>query len=221
MRFTRGTLLATLALALTATAACGVRDTPTTAAPGTPSPTASADSGFGGSPTTPPTTAPTTSAPKPVRSSPSPTATKTRQPQVKDWADVVKPCPYEGQKVEILDAVHEDVTKDGIMDTIVTRSCEASTSYWANTVEVFKNTTEPRGAKRVGTLLEDVAKMDEPVVEQVLFNKGIIGIKAYGTSAKGARACPDLILFYRYEYTGGKFKRIWRDAGIKEECKLQ
>ncbi|GAB2605023.1 hypothetical protein Aab01nite_78850 [Paractinoplanes abujensis] len=225
MRFTRGTLLAALALAITATAACSPRDTPTTAAPGASATTATANTGFGGSPR--PTTTVTTEAPKPVKSEappatrPAPTATKTREPQLKDWAAAVKPCPYRGQKVEILDGGHEDVTKDGIMDTMVTRSCEASTSYWANTIEVFKNTTDPRGAERIGTLLEDVAEMDQPVVEQVLYNKGVIEIKAYGTSAKGAKACPDLILFYRYEYIGGKFKRTWRDQGFKDECKLQ
>ncbi|MCY1143046.1 hypothetical protein OWR29_34055 [Actinoplanes sp. Pm04-4] len=46
----------------------------------------------------------------------------------------------------------------------------------------------------------------------------MIGVKAYGTSTKGTRACPDLKLFYRYEFQGDGFKLAWRDWGPGEKC---
>ena len=36
------------------------------------------------------------------------------------------------------------------------------------------------------------------MVTGLSINAGMIGVKAYGTSPNGTRACPDLKLFYRY-----------------------
>ncbi|MBM2614446.1 hypothetical protein JIG36_02590 [Actinoplanes sp. LDG1-06] len=219
MRFTRGTLIlsTTAAVALFATSGCGPADKSAGAAPGPSATTAKAGTGFGGSPETSTPPAPTKSPEK--TEAPEPVATKIKKP-VPAWKDVVKPCPYEGQEPEIQKVVKKDATKDGVPDTLVVRSCEATTSYWASTIEVFDGTADPSRPKRIGTLLSDVFKKDQPVVTEVLLNKGIVGVKAYGTSEKAARACPDLILFYRYEFNGSGFDRIWRDAGVKQECRL-
>ncbi|MGK5683039.1 hypothetical protein [Actinoplanes sp. URMC 104] len=219
--------LALVAVAVTATAACDRGDDPVDAA-APPSATGTPDTGFGGSPATSPpatgapaevttvTVTPPTARSTPTRTKSTPSKAPARKPG--GWAAFVKPCPYEGQKAEIQGVVEQDVTEDGLAETLVTRSCEASTSYWHSTIEVFDGASDPAQPRRIGTLLEDVAKMDEPVVQKVTFNKGIVGVRAYGTSAKGEKACPDLTLFYRYEYTGSGFKRIWRDAGAAPEC---
>lgn len=105
-----------------------------------------------------------------------------------------------------------EVTTDGVADTLVTRSCEASTSYWASTVEIF----DGESSKRVGTLLEAAAKNDEPVVTGVTVTKGVITVKAYGTSLKGTKACPDLLLTYRWRYVENGFEELSRVAVDKK-----
>ena len=206
------TVLLLTALVAT-TAGCKRGGDAANAAP--PAPSNSVDSGFGSGPR------PTTPAPSPTTAKPTPTKTKPRptiKPVVPQWSAVTKPCPYDGQKVEIQDVVHEDVTRDGVADTLVTHSCEATTSYWASTIEVFDGSANPAKPERIGTLLEDVSNRDQPVVEQVTFTKGTVGVKAHGTSAKGSRACPDLLLTYRYEWKGRAFLLTSRDAEQNPEC---
>ncbi len=213
--------MALVALAVAAVAGGCAGRTDAGASPGPV--TGSADSGFGMSPDTP--------APSATRTTPTPAkrtvttakaspAPPTKTPQaVPDWADVVEPCPVAGQRVEIQRVLQADVTGDGLVDTMVARTCEASTSYWASTIEVFDGTADPRRPERIGApLLQERVKEDEPVVTDVSVNAGIIGIKAYGTSPKGTKACPDLTLFYRYEYSGRGFRLIWRDWGTSERC---
>ncbi|WP_127502548.1 hypothetical protein [Actinoplanes solisilvae] len=212
MRRERGLLIKTisiamLGLALAGTAACDAADKP--AGPAT-SPSnggqAGGDSKFGTSPTTPATAAPTTNAPT-TKSQPA----KTTPPKA-DWAKLVNKCPYPGQKVEIQKVTTADVTQDGTADTLVTRSCDASTSYWASTIEVF----DGESRKRLGTLLQD--DKEEPVVTSVAVAKNIVTVKAYGTTLKGTKSCPDLSLTYRYEYTGEGFTGLSREAVAKKRC---
>ena len=228
MEMQRGNVkVAVLALVIAVSAGCssggtsGAAPTTSTSVSGQP------DTGFGGVPrTSAPSSAPPTTEPavEPVKTTktaqPTPTPTKTRvqQGDFSDWVPYMKGCPYDNQDIVILAGTEVDVTKDGVRDTIITRSCEASTSYWASTIEIFKNTSNPIGAQRIGVLLEDVAKADEPVVQDVQIKKGIIEVTGYGTSAKGSKACPNLTLFYRYEYQGGGFKRIERTVGTAAEC---
>lgn len=217
MRRERGLLIKTisigmLALAPASTAGCDPAGKPASAAAGpSTGPTASADSKFGTIPTKPPTATPTT---KPPAATPpaKPQTVKTPSRPRTDWVKLVKKCPHPGQKVEIQKVKTADVTGDGTDDTLVTRGCEASTSYWPSTIEVFDGDSR----KRLGTLLE--GDVEEPVVTGVTVAEGVVTVKAYGTTLKGTKACPDLALTYRYEYAGDGFKRLSREAVAKKRC---
>ncbi|MBU2670366.1 hypothetical protein KOI35_43380 [Actinoplanes bogorensis] len=225
MEMQRGNLkVAVLALVVAVTAGCSSGgETPDAAPKTTTSASAQPDTGFGGVPrtsapsTTPPTTEP---AVEPVKTTKTATPTKrpTQAGDYSEWVPYMKGCPYDNQDIVIQAGTQVDVTKDGVRDTIITRTCEASTSYWASTIEIFKNTGNPIGAQRIGVLLEDVAKADEPVVQEVNIKNGVIEVIGYGTSAKGSKSCPNLTLNYRYEYQGGSFKRIQRTVGTSPEC---
>jgi hypothetical protein len=219
MDIQRGSALLT-AVAVLATAGCARGTTTHDAAPVT---TVSADSGFGKNPATGGAGAAATSRPTPDRTTGSPVRTTKSTPRTPDarpsWARLVQACPNKGQKTEIQQILEGDVTGDGRAETIVARTCEASTSYWPSTIEVFDGASDPLRPERIGEpLLAERHKEDEPVVTGLSINAGMIGVKAYGTSPKGTRACPDLKLFYRYEHQGDGFKLVWRDWGPGEKC---
>lgn len=204
------------AVAVLATTGCARATTAQDAPPAT---TVSADSGFGRNPATGGTGAGATSRPTPT----TPLRTTKAAPRTPDerpnWARLVQACPNRGQKTEIQQILEGDVTGDGRADTIVARTCEASTSYWPSTIEVFDGASDPLRPERIGDpLLTERHREDEPVVTGLSINAGMIGVKAYGTSPKGTRACPDLKLFYRYEHRGDGFELVWRDWGPGEKC---
>jgi hypothetical protein len=207
MRRERGILIKSLSigllgLALAGTAACGPVEKPANAST---NPTPSAGSGFGKGPASP--TPAATTATANTTKSPSPKVTKVK---TRDWAKLVKKCPNAGQKVEIQKVLQADVTQDGIADTLVTRGCEASTSYWPSTIEIFDGET----SKRYATLLEK--DVEEPVVTGVTVTKGVITVKAYATSLKGTKACPDLLLTSRWQYVENGFEELSRVAEKKK-----
>ena len=141
----------------------------------------------------------------------------TRAPRIPKWSEVVEPCPHDGQKVVVRTVLSTyDVTADGVEDTLVLRGCEASTSYWPSTVEVFDGTARPEKPRRIGALLK--GSKDVPWVTELRVIKGYVVLPAYGLSKGAPAACPDLNLTYRFRYTGGKFQQTWRDAGKAAEC---
>ncbi|GIF04114.1 hypothetical protein [Actinoplanes siamensis] len=113
--------------------------------------------------------------------------------------------------------VYGDVTGDGVPDALVARTCEAATSYWPTTVEVFDGASGAN-PRRVGTLLTDVGDKDLPWFRSMSVSGQTVTIKAYGTSPRAERACADLELTYRYDYRGGEFTRTGRQATRSAEC---
>ena len=188
-----------------------------------PTASASANSGLGGgasSPSLSPLPSPSRTASRPVPRTEDPTTPATgsdddsRMPV--PWDQAVEKCPHPGQKIEIRKVYEADVTGDGLAESIVLRGCEASTSYWPSTVEVFDGAAPEYEPKRLGVLLKD--NKDYPWVTKVLVMKGIIVLHAYGLSKGAPTACADLNLTYRFQYTGGKFQQIWRDWGKADDC---
>ena len=232
---------ALLAAVLATTAGCGGTDRADAdgSAAGTPGPSATgtADSGLGGgAPAAPGTEGPAptgTGAPAAAGTPKAPTGepdrpapngpdddagpAPTRKPRVPKWNTVVEPCPHPGQRVVIRKVLGTyDVTADGVEDTLVLRGCEASTSYWPSTVEVFDGTAPPERPERIGVLLKGAK--DVPWVTDLRVIKGYVVLPAYGLSKKAPAACADLNLTYRFHYTDGAFRQTWRDAGRSADC---
>jgi hypothetical protein len=135
-----------------------------------------------------------------------------------DWASMVTKCPGEGQKTIVQKVVTADVTGDGWRDALVARTCEASTSYWESSVEVFDGRSPATSPHRLGILLADVARTDAPWLEKLSVSGGEVAIRAYGVSTKGTKACDDLDITYRYRYTGGAFHRVSRVSAPVTSC---
>ncbi|GAA3342395.1 hypothetical protein GCM10020358_37230 [Amorphoplanes nipponensis] len=135
-----------------------------------------------------------------------------------DWKKIVKPCPNDGQRVIVQRVVTADVTGDGTYDAVVARSCEAVTSYWPSTVEVFDGTSPSTRPERVGTLLADVGPADEPWLTTLRVNGREVVIEANGVDDSSSKGCADLGFTYRYRFTGGSFKRVAREVGNAGKC---
>jgi hypothetical protein len=205
-----------LATALAAAAGCTGTNGPAAAGPSGAAPTASATrapaSGLGGG-----DVRPTTSKPGPTQSSAGKPGKPSPGPKRPDWRKVVLPCPQD-LRVVLQRVTTADVTKDGVPDTLVTRSCVASTSYFGSTIEVFDGTAAPQSPRRIGVLLKDVAGKDKPWATKVVIIKGIVAVQANGLGPRSDNACPDHRFTYRYQFSKGQFKLIWRDFGKAEKC---
>ena len=190
--------------------------TATTPSSSAPVPSATSVSSEPASPM-PTSAAPTSDAPassspaasaRPSSAAPGPLPTKPAA-----WAKLVEDCPNEGQKPVIRGVVVADVTGDGRRDAVVSRSCEASTSYFPSTVEVFDSSR-----KRVGVLLKDVWDADNPWLTSLRVSDGDVIIKAHGSSGKQGNACADLNLTYRYSWTGSEFEQADRQVVQAGDC---
>ena len=129
------------------------------------------------------------------------------------WLTLVEDCPNEGQKPVVQGVLIADATGDGSADAIVSRSCEASTSYFPSAVEVFDSPEKP-----VGVLLKDAWVADNPWLTDVRVSDGVVIVKAHGSSGKQGNACADLDLTYRYRWTGSAFEQVDRKAVEAEDC---
>jgi hypothetical protein len=188
--------IAVAAVTLAALAAC--TSSPSASPPSTSPPAASPPAATpSAAPATESTTAPATTT----------ATTPTVDPgDSRNWTGSLAACPNEGQKPQIQEVRDEDATADGALDTLIARTCEASTSYIPSTVEVFD------GRKRIGTLLKDVGPTDLPWYRSMtVTTPGKVTIEAYGVSAGGLQACADLRLTYTYEFQDGGFTRTGRE----------
>jgi len=210
---------AVLATALAGAAGCAGANAPAAAGPSGGAPAASATrapvSGLGGGDAQP------TSKPAPTRSPAGkpgkPAGKPAPGPARPDWRTAVLPCPQD-LRVVLQRVDTADVTKDGVPDTLVTRSCAASTSYYPSTIEVFDGTAAARSPRRIGVLLKDVGGTDKPWATKVVIIKGIVAVQANGLGPRSDSACPDHRFTYRYQFSKGQFKRIWRDLGKADTC---
>ena len=135
-----------------------------------------------------------------------------------DWRKMVSACPHKGQKPVIQKVVTADVTGDGVHDALVARSCEAVTSYWPSTVEVFDGASQPAKPRRIGVLLDEVGAADQPWVTKLRAGGREVTIEAHGVDELSDNACPDLNLTYRYRFSGGDFQRVARQVGNADAC---
>lgn len=131
---------------------------------------------------------------------------------------IVKPCPYDGQKVIIQKVVLDDVTGDGDSDLIVGRTCSSTTDYWESTVEVFDGRSTRTHPKRLGTLLTDVGPTDAPWLAKLSASGRVVTVEAYGIDSGTTKACADIYFTYQYRYDGGTFKRVSRQVGNAPKC---
>jgi hypothetical protein len=221
---------AVLVTALAAAAGCAGTKGPAATGPSGAAPAVSATrapaSGLGGG-----DAQPTNGQPGPTQSSagqPGPTQSSAGKPgkpagkpspgpKRPDWRKAVLPCPQD-LRVVLQRVTTADVTKDGVPDTLVTRSCVASTSYYGSTIEVFDGTAAPQSPRRIGVLLRDVAGKDKPWATKVVIIKGIVTVQANGLGPRSDNACPDHRFTYRYQFSKGQFRLIWRDFGKAEKC---
>ncbi|WP_146002964.1 hypothetical protein [Actinoplanes sp. OR16] len=170
--------------------------------------------------TAPPTgTAPATDISPTTGTAPAKTATLPKKQPAGDpaepstWLTSLADCPNEGQKAEIQDVLRKDATGDGVTDTLIARTCEASTSYIPSTVEIFD------GVERIAVLLEDVGPTDLPWYRSMAVDGETVTVVAYGVSEGGVPACPDLKLTYTYQHANGTFTRTGRqETKVDDLC---
>ncbi|GLX99692.1 MULTISPECIES: hypothetical protein [Actinoplanes] len=135
-----------------------------------------------------------------------------------DWDAMVADCANDDQEAVVQQVVNADVTGDGKPDALVARTCDASTSYYPSTVEIFDGSSPSARPWRVGTLLSDVGPTDQPWLTGLKVSGGVVTVTANGVDAKGSNACPNLKLTYRYKLSGTQFKRLDRQATTSTEC---
>jgi hypothetical protein len=157
----------------------------------------------------------TTAAPPPTADAPAgPVATSRPAPGRTDWSRKVEVCPDDDQPVVVQQVVSGDLTGDGVADTAVARSCEARTSYWPSTVEVFDGAS----GSRIATLLADDGPTYMPWVTRLAVSRGTLTVEAAGNDAHGSQACADLGLTYTFAYRNGKLTRTDRVIGDAGKC---
>ncbi|WP_433295857.1 hypothetical protein ACQP2F_36920 [Actinoplanes sp. CA-030573] len=135
-----------------------------------------------------------------------------------DWKKLVMPCPNAGQKPVVQKVITGDVNRDGTHDALVARSCEAQTSYWPSTVEIFDGASPATSPRRLATLLADVGPDDQPWVVSLRVDGGAVVIKAYGVDEHSNNACPDLTFTYRYRLDGKGAHREQRQVANANKC---
>lgn len=135
-----------------------------------------------------------------------------------DWKKLVKPCPNDGQEPVVQKVITGDVNGDGTYDALVARGCEARTSYWPSTVEIFDGASSASSPKRLATLLTDVGPDDQPWLVSLRVDGGAVVIKAYGVDKHSANGCPDLTFTYRYRLDGKVAHREQRQVANANKC---
>ncbi|MEV4703379.1 hypothetical protein [Actinoplanes sp. NPDC049316] len=108
-----------------------------------------------------------------------------------------------------------DVTGDGMDDALVARSCEARTSYYPSTVEVFDGASQSTHPRRLATLLREVGPADQPWITKLRVTGRQVVIEANGTDSRDDNACPSVSFTYRYRYSSDGFQRVGRDAATR------
>ncbi|MEU8241808.1 hypothetical protein AB0C07_26455 [Actinoplanes missouriensis] len=135
-----------------------------------------------------------------------------------NWVNTVEDCPNSGQKSVVQKVISADVTNDGTPDALIARTCEATTSYFPSTVEVFDGGSLVTEPARIGTLLAEAGPTDQPWFTGLTTSGTEITVTANGTSGKKGNACADLSLTYGYRLTGGKFEQVHRKAVASPDC---
>ncbi|UQU62872.1 hypothetical protein COUCH_28080 [Couchioplanes caeruleus] len=135
-----------------------------------------------------------------------------------NWKKLVTPCPNDGQKTVIRKVVTADVTGDGTYDALVARGCEARTSYFPSTVEVFDGASQSSRPRRIATLLEEAGATDQPWLTTVRVSGRQVVIEANGTGPRDTNACPSVAFTYRYRFSGDEVQRVSRDAHDARRC---
>ncbi|MDI6097423.1 hypothetical protein QLQ12_02260 [Actinoplanes sp. NEAU-A12] len=136
-----------------------------------------------------------------------------------DWDAYILECENAEQEAVVQTVVNADVTADGVADALIGRTCDASTSYFPSTVEVFDGSSPAQRPWRVGKpLLSDVGSTDKPWLTGLRVQSGVIVIEANGTGGADSNACPKLKLTYRYQLKGTAFERLDRTATESATC---
>ncbi|MFF0374019.1 hypothetical protein [Actinoplanes missouriensis] len=135
-----------------------------------------------------------------------------------NWVNTVQDCPNDGQKSVVQKVISADVTNDGTPDALIARTCEATTSYFPSTVEVFDGGSLVTEPARIGTLLAEAGPTDQPWFTGLTTKGTEVTVTANGTSGKKGNACADLSLTYSYRLTGGKFEQVQRKAVDSPDC---
>ncbi|MEU4692408.1 hypothetical protein [Actinoplanes sp. NPDC023714] len=208
----KAALAIAIAMACVACSGPSARTAEPTPAPPSTSPVISPDEA------SPETTSPPAQPAEATTTTTTTTATPPRKPtgdpdKASTWLNALADCPNEGQKPQIQQILRKDATGDGAVDTLIARTCEASTSYIPSTVEIFD------GTKRIAILLEDVGPTDLPWYRSMTVNDETVAIEAYGVSEGGVPACADLKLTYTYRHANGAFERTGRkETKVDDLC---
>ncbi|MEV0895599.1 hypothetical protein [Actinoplanes sp. NPDC049802] len=136
-----------------------------------------------------------------------------------DWDNYVTACADAEQEAIVQNVAVGDVNGDNTADALVARTCDASTSYFPSTIEVFDGKSPVEKPTRIGKpILTDVGPTDQPWVIGLTVKGGAVTIKAYGTDSTDSNACPKLRLSYRYKLQGADFVRTDRAADKSASC---
>ncbi|GAA1637772.1 hypothetical protein [Actinoplanes couchii] len=136
-----------------------------------------------------------------------------------DWDAFIEECKNPEQEALVQLVTTGDMTGDGTADALVARTCDASTSYFPSTIEVFDGASPASGPVRVGTpILTDVGPTDQPWVVGMAVKNKAVTVTAYGTDSTDSNACPKLRLTYRYQLQGDAFEQVDRAATKSASC---
>ncbi|HWS34673.1 MAG TPA: hypothetical protein VN408_18270 [Actinoplanes sp.] len=135
-----------------------------------------------------------------------------------DWDTFIEQCKNREQEALVQLVTIGDVTGDGTADALVARTCDASTSYFPSTIEVFDGSSPAAEPARVGTILTDVGPTDQPWVTGMTVQDKVVTVTAYGTGSGDSNACPKLELTYRYQLQGSAFEQADRAAKKSADC---
>ncbi len=136
-----------------------------------------------------------------------------------DWDVFIEECENPEQEAMVQLVTLGDVTGDGTADALVARTCDASTSYFPSTIEVFDGASPAAGAERVGKpILTDVGPTDQPWVTGMTVKDQVVTVTAHGTGSDDSNSCPKLELTYRYRFQGTAFEQVDRAAVKSAAC---
>lgn len=136
-----------------------------------------------------------------------------------DWDTFIAACDNPEQEPIVQLVTTGDMTGDGTADALVARTCDASTSYFPSTIEVFDGASPAAQPDRVGTtILTDAGPTDQPWVIGMAVKDQAVTVTAYGTGSTDSNACPTLRLTYRYQLQGSAFEQVDRAAVPSADC---
>ncbi|SDT52539.1 hypothetical protein [Actinoplanes derwentensis] len=136
-----------------------------------------------------------------------------------DWDAFIEACKNPEQEALVQLVTTGDLTGDGTADALVARTCDASTSYFPSTIEVFDGASPAAEPVRVGApILTDAGPTDQPWVIGMAVKEQVVTVTAYGTGGTDSNACPKLKLTYRYLLDGGAFEQVDRAATTSADC---